>query len=633
MRAPARSDRRVALLLALGLFAAYLIFYSGRLKNSADEWFMYTLADSIARNASLDVDQMAYVGEFKGLAKIGPDGHLYSKYSPVQSLLAVPLLWAGRWLPWVGQAQLALLVNPALTAATAALIYLGARRLGHGCGSSLGAALCYGLATTAFVDAKTFTSEVSTAFGLMLAAYAAIRFHKLNDWDRTCRWDRTLRRRWVFLSGAALGLIVMSKQANVAAVPGFLLAYWLARRWDVRTWIAFGVPLAVAGALILAYNLARFGDPLQTGYGPADGTFSADWARSLPGLLISPGRGLLIFSPVLLLSVAAMPAFARRHSWATLLIVGASLPFALLYAKWHGWHGGLAAWGPRYWIPLIPFASLPLAAAFDRLGPPRPRPAWIAAGAVIAISIVIQLSAVSFNYLAYVAEFGAARQIDLLTEDDELGRLAFEPAASPILNQWRFVQPRFSDVAWLEGGPAGRSGPSGIERVDGVALGAGLAALAVALAAIRPRRDPRFAPAGLALAAGVIAAAALTVAARETAAVGVRDGWTEAVRRVDAAAAPGAVLLTRGVDPLAATFTWLKGPIDHYGIGGSPGDPLGADENRWIAIAINRPGEVWAVWPAGQGGALEARLAAEGRDRSGKALGPLEVVRFGPPRG
>src|SRR6266567_4513772 len=90
------TDRQRAALLAVLLFAIYLFVYRGAFKNPADEWFMFVLADSLSRNAALDVDQMAYVGEFKGLAHFGPDGHLYSKYSVVESALAVPLLWAGR---------------------------------------------------------------------------------------------------------------------------------------------------------------------------------------------------------------------------------------------------------------------------------------------------------------------------------------------------------------------------------------------------------------------------------------------------------------------------------------------------------------------------------------------------------
>ena len=605
-----------AWLIALFLFAVYLLFYQGDFKNSADEWFMYALGDSLARNAALDVDQMAYVGEFKGLAKFGPDGHLYSKYSPVQALLAVPLLWLGRWLPEVGQAQLALLVNPVLTAATAALLFSTVGHLGYSTRSALATTLTFGLATGAFVYAKTFTSEVSTAFGLTLALYATTRFLKAGQ------------SRMALLAGAALGLIVVSKQANAAAVPGFVLVYWLARRWDGRTWLSFGAPLALAATVVLAYNAVRFGDPLQTGYGPADGGFTASWLESLPGLLVSPGRGILLYSPVLWLALVSGPAFGRRHPRTALLLVAAGLPLALLVAKWHGWHGGLAAWGPRYWMPLLPLACLPLAELYQRLGRPRPTLGWVVVGLILVVSVSIQLSAVSVNYLAYVEEFGTARQIDLLNEDEQLGRLAFEPASSPLLHQWRFLRPRFSDVAWLA------RDSSGQVRFDPVALALPVLALAAVLWAFSQRGRGRLGPATYPVVTGLVALAAIALAGRVAQAAARPDAeWSAAVRLAQREARPNAALVTVGIAPLAATFTWLKSDLDHFGLAAPPAGDLDPLTERWLGLAGEGHTEIWTIWPDQDPRAFEGLLNTLGPPSNVYPVGALAVRRFMPPDG
>ncbi|HEX2173371.1 MAG TPA: hypothetical protein VHL09_13110 [Dehalococcoidia bacterium] len=600
----AKSDRRIALLLWVGLITVYLFFYRGTLKNAADEWFMFALADSIARTADVTVDQMAFVGEYKGLAKLGPDGHLYSKYSFIQSLLAVPLLWIGRLIPWLGQAQLTLLVNPVLTALTAVLLFACGRQLGYGVAPALGAGLSFGLATTALVYAKTFTSEVSTGFGLALAVVAALRFRKTGS------------LRWIGLSGAALGVIVLSKQANAAAVPGLAIGLWLSRRWTTGAWLAFGTPLVVAGLSIAGYNALRFGDPWQTGYGPADGTFSAPWALSLPGLLISPGRGLLWYSPVLWLALIGCLAFARRHRWEALLLALAALPFALLYAKWHGWHGGLAAWGPRYWIPLLPLACLLLLPVFEALGRPRRNLAWLATAGVIGLSVAIQVSAAAFDYLPYIDEVGRARSIDLLNEDEQLGRLAFELPHSPLIHQWRFARPRYADVAWLT---AGTDGEVRLDAVSGVALAT---LIAVFVVIIVRRRGERF----LVLAALLMLVAGLAVVASASRAA-AGPAWADAIRDLDRRSGSDEAVVTIGTEALGATFTWLKSGVKHYGLS-PPDGTLTAETVRWLNLATGDRCRVWLAWRSPAGDAVARHLGTLAVRPSEPVPGPVKVQRF-----
>jgi hypothetical protein len=660
-----RRDRQRAGLLVLLLFAVYLLVYRGTFKNPADEWFMYALADSMSRNAALDVDQMAYVGEFKGLARFGADGHLYSKYSVVESALAVPLLWAGRALPEVGQAPLALFVNPLLTAATAALLFATARRLGYAAGPALGVGLSFGLATTAFVYAKTFTSEPSTALVLALALYGVVgaggRPAKSPSVFGTGTGDEsprpggrdargpgragspaTLGRPafgFAAIAGAALGMVFLSKEANAVAIPGFVLGLAMLRRGrsNRRTWLAFAVPLAVGVALALAYNVARFGDPFQTGYTPADGGFTANPVVSLPALLISPGRGILAYSPILIVALVATPAFARRHFVPALTLLVAGIPLALLYALWHGWHGGIVAWGTRHWLPLVPLACLPLAEAYARLGRPRWKPAWIATVGILAVSLLIQLSAAVVDYRPYTDALAAERRLDILNEDEILARLVFEPGASPLLNQVRFLAPKYSDLSWLRvtqpgdtraGDPEGAG--SGEPVLDPVAAGAALlvggsAALAFGLGQ-RRRLRRGWLPALTALSA----CGALVIAGRLS-----ESSWPtggdlgQAVRTVDREARPNAALITTGVAPLGTTFAWLKGGVDHIGLAErAPRDGLDPEAARALARAGGGHTEVWTLWPQGQGGAVAAAMAGAGPPTAERSFGSLVLRRY-----
>ena len=97
-------------------------------------------------------------------------------------------------------------------------------------------------------------------------------------------------------------------------VPGSMLAFALAagfaferRRWPGwREVLAMALPFVVLASSCLALNLARFGDPLQFGYpdaaegGKALNAFSTPILHGLWGLLLSPGKGIFLFAPIVI---------------------------------------------------------------------------------------------------------------------------------------------------------------------------------------------------------------------------------------------------------------------------------------------------------------------------------------------
>lgn len=606
-------ERWVVALLVLGLAGVYFFFYRGNFKNPADEWFMFVLGDSLARNLSLDVNQMGYVGEFKGLAQFGADGNLYSKYSVVQSLLGAPVFWLARWIPWAGQAPLALLINPLLTAGTAALLYLTGRRLGYTRAVCLATALSFGLATGAFVYTKTFASEVTAAICLAGALLATLLFKQGGGYQ------------YAVITGAALGILIANKQANLVVLPGFLLAFWLVRRWDGRLWLALAAPLVTAGLLIVAYNFVRFGDPLQTGYTPADGGFTADLAVTLPALLISPGRGIVLFSPVLLLALSGLPWLGHRHPWLTWLLLSTAIPFAVLFAAWHGWHGGMTVWGPRHWLPLLPFACLPLLVAYQWLFESAGQWTRVAAAAIVALSVVIQLSAVSFNYLVRVDEVAAERQMHLLNEDEALARFTFDVGASPLLHQWRLARPRFADVVWLQAESDGRTA---VDRMGLLAALAAPLAAGLAIAGIlagRPRRPLLAAGATIVLAAGLL----LTVRESERLTRAGGD-WPAAVAFAQASAPANSALVTLGTEALGATFTRLKSDLDHVGLAPPLDAPVDDTTRRWFALAADDRSELWSIWPSATDATFAPGLGAVAAPTDEWQSGTLTVRRWVP---
>jgi hypothetical protein len=123
--------------------------------------------------------------------------------------------------------------------------------------------------------------------------------------------------------------------------------------------LAFITPILLIGLGLVAFNISRYGDAFNTGYLPNE-TFSAILWQGVIGQLVSPGRGLLLYCPIFILSFWGLPSAFRRFRPEAILVSAIIVIHLLLYGKWFMWHGGYA-WGPRFMIPTLPFWAIFLA--------------------------------------------------------------------------------------------------------------------------------------------------------------------------------------------------------------------------------------------------------------------------------
>jgi hypothetical protein len=170
------------------------------------------------------------------------------------------------------------------------------------------------------------------------------------------------------------GLIVVGVVNIPAALVGLAL---VSVTETVRTRrLRLVIPLLAATALIMGESWLRRGGPLTTGYGhdhgfqtilPYSGRvgFSYPFVLGVVSILFSFGRGLLFFTPGLVLWFAARTRQLMKNSWhlvVLMLLFVAGL--VIVYARWWAWYGGLS-WGPRFFV----FAAIPASLAIAvRLG-------------------------------------------------------------------------------------------------------------------------------------------------------------------------------------------------------------------------------------------------------------------------
>ena len=133
--------------------------------------------------------------------------------------------------------------------------------------------------------------------------------------------------------------------------PVFVLAAALEAGRRVAPLLRMLCALAAVVALQLAANAVR-GVGWKAGYGDLALRFTTPLFDGLYGLLLSPGKGVLLYAPVL---VAAAFGAARIARPARTLLLGAPFLHLLVIARWAWWEGG-SAWGPRLLLPVLPLA-------------------------------------------------------------------------------------------------------------------------------------------------------------------------------------------------------------------------------------------------------------------------------------
>jgi hypothetical protein len=176
------------------------------------------------------------------------------------------------------------------------------------------------------------------------------------------RLGESLRPRHLVLGGTLTGAALLAKPTAIVVVPALFLAVFFTRgrRRPMRDGALLALGILPFAALTLWLNAVRFGNALEFGY---SGQLAHPLARVTPfgwnllRITVLPNRGLLWFSPILLLAVLGIARLSRRarraDRGAALLAVAALLA---TNALWWSWEGGMS-WGPRLAAPCVALSA------------------------------------------------------------------------------------------------------------------------------------------------------------------------------------------------------------------------------------------------------------------------------------
>jgi hypothetical protein len=290
------------------------------------------------------------------------------KYGPLQSVLMIPTYVLGKGLGalagadprQVGYRVTAFLFSPLLVTLLAVVFRRTARRAGASERAALSGVFTLLFTTLLLPYTRLLFTEPLNALLVLAAASALLDAHLgiASSGRRVAAASALL-----VLNGAVFAPLAAAQVAFGAV----LVFRGRGARAGFRALLGGGAAILAALAAWLFWNLARYGDPLRFGY--EDSGFGTPLAVGLPGLLVSIGRGLLLYSPPTVLALLALALLARRGLLGALLPVlafnaAAFAGYLLLYAKWDSFEGGWC-WGPRFLLPFVPAFHLALVPLFE----------------------------------------------------------------------------------------------------------------------------------------------------------------------------------------------------------------------------------------------------------------------------
>ena len=235
----------------------------------------------------------------------------------------------------------------------------------------------------------------------------------------TSMWSTATRALWqhgplVLMLVAAMLLLVQARQrpslaqyASIplafafiirptAAIPIALLSVYVLirhREWFIH-FTLYGIAVAI---LWIAHNLHEFGTVVPAYYMPMRVATSSTIGEAMLGNLVSPARGVFVYSPVLLLSLSGFVLALRDRGDRPLTICFGTIIVAhwLVVSRFPHWWGG-HSYGPRFMTDVVPFLAYFVAFNFDALGKLSGLKLWLSRSCIAvlaAASIVLHAPA------------------------------------------------------------------------------------------------------------------------------------------------------------------------------------------------------------------------------------------------
>jgi hypothetical protein len=397
-QAPIRDQRRTGR-AACAIFLACLLIYhaNGRPQAEVDCITGPYVAWSLVRHGSLNLRGCPELERYVGTeVRVLPDGRWVSARPPGSAWTALPFV-----APFaIGRAEPPRMVN---------IVHLGKLTAAI---SVAGAAVLFFLLCRRFAPSAAWPATVLFALGTCLWSVAsqALWMHGPATFWLTLGLylllpvDEILGAKRAGWAGLALGLAIATRPTTAFFGLASGLVLLLRRRWFAACGLALGAALPVG--LVCLVNFSHFGSPLLGGYATDNWTSHPPLWLGLTGLLAAPSRGLLVYSPALILLPVGLLILGKRRNGLEKgsrdLLLGwtaAAAVTVLFFARWHDWYGGWC-YGPRFLCETMPICCLLFALGYGAL-----RVSWQRGLALVLVAVSVGIHFVGVTGHAAIADW------------------------------------------------------------------------------------------------------------------------------------------------------------------------------------------------------------------------------------
>lgn len=368
-------------------FIPFLIFMSnGREISNGDTTPAFFTAVNLAKHGTIYLDDLHdYIAYNNMPYYISQQrGHILSNYPIMPGIMAAPVIAPFVWMGMVEKGDGDLVWNylTKISGAfyTALAVWMMYLTLGLFIQkeSALLLSFLYGMGTALFpIAAQSLWQHGPSVFWWGVCLYFMIRSYQTQTNSSPQQNAKSHIPRWLIIGGIAAGFAILCRNTNGLMVAFCSMALLCHFRYRA---LYFIVPAGLLTALLLAYNYYYFGSwkgglvVLLTFQWELDRISSGQWSTpvltGLAGLLISPSRGIFIFSPFLMFAIWGMWSCIRNQSGVNRLLIWlipAPILLLLLFSKYSVWWGGNSHFGPRYQIETFPFFMIYLAVVWKQI--------------------------------------------------------------------------------------------------------------------------------------------------------------------------------------------------------------------------------------------------------------------------
>jgi len=354
--------RREILLIWISVGCIYLLTTRGY--DDSEGKYHYAVARQILTRGELSFDH-----PMPGVFTVAPNGRTYASHEIGNALFQLPIAAVNvglerRLAPRMKPEQLRFvteflrsLLGPLYCCTTVMLLYVCLRLIfavprkaaALGC-------LAFAFCTFYWEYINGLYDGIPCSLLLMAGVLCLFQFQRTGD------------LKLFIVSIASLGLGVITRLTMVLPLAGaglYIVLFTKDRRRAARLALIGILILLPFAAWQLYYNHLRTGSylvsPVQSEQYAVDNALDGPFLAGLAGLLFSPGKSVLVYCPLALLSLFCIPQFWRKFPREALFTIIVIVLWFLVHAKMRIWFAKWA-WGPRHFVPVSPLLALPFAA-------------------------------------------------------------------------------------------------------------------------------------------------------------------------------------------------------------------------------------------------------------------------------